>query len=205
MRPSHVALFGPLLLLALPGAPQAQTFSAGPYVGLSAGALLLTSTDGSLGPLDTELDFAPGFTLAGQLGYRFSLLRTELEIEYGRVDVDSASAAGLEADADGEIGILRGTIGAYLDLTLIPIIKPYAGGGIGFANVDGDSAVVGDEVVGIEDGTDLTAHAEAGFTFTLFPLVDLVPAYRFIWIDNGDARTDDTTAHVIKLGTRLEF
>lgn len=194
-----------LVLLGLSGTAHAQTFEAGPYVGLSAGALLLTTTDGSAGLVDTELDFAPGYDVAGQLGYRFSFLRTELELEYARADIDSLEAVGAEVDADGEVGILRGTIGAYLDLTLIPIIKPYAGAGVGFANVDGDSATIDGDVVGIEDGTHLTAHGEAGFTFTLFPLVDLVPAYRFIWIDNETDQADATTAHVFKLGARYEF
>lgn len=206
MQPHHLPFIGSLLFVGLAaGTSQAQTFSAGPYLGLSAGALLLATNDGSIGPVDTEVDFAPGFTVAGQFGYRFSALRTELELEYAQADVDSFSAAGVEFDGDGNLGILRGTLGAYLDLTVIPIIKPYAGGGVGFADIDGETAVVDGDVVGIDDGTYLTAHGEVGFTFTLFPLVDLVPAYRFIWIDNGDERIDDTTAHVLKLGTRLEF
>jgi opacity protein-like surface antigen len=183
----------------------AQTFSAGPYVGVSAGGMLLNSTDGGAGPVDTKVEFAPGFDLAAQLGYRFSFLRAELEVEYGQSSVDSFTAGPATVDGDGNVGILRGTIGAYLDLTIIPIIKPYAGGGVGVARVDGDTDVVDGTLVGVEDSTDLTAHGEVGFTWTLFPIVDLVPAYRFIWIDNGDDRIDDTTAHVFKLGTRLEF
>jgi opacity protein-like surface antigen len=194
-----------LSLIALPDVAGAQTFSAGPYVGFSAGGLLLSSTDGSAGSVDTNVDFAPGFDLAAQLGYRFSFLRAELEVEYGQASVDSFTAGATKVDGNGDVGILRGTIGGYLDLTIIPIIKPYAGGGVGVANVDGETAVVDGTVVGVENSTDLTAHGEIGFTWTLFPIVDLVPAYRFIWIDNGDDRIDDTTAHVFKLGTRFEF
>lgn len=194
-----------LSLVALPNLAGAQTFSAGPYVGLSAGGLLLSSTDGSVGSVDTNVDFQPGFDLAAQLGYRFSFLRAELEVEYGQASVDSFTAGSTKVDGSGNVGILRGTIGGYLDLTIIPIIKPYVGGGVGIASVDGETAVVDGTLVGVENSTDLTAHGEVGFTWTLFPIVDLVPAYRFIWIDNGNDRIDDTTAHVIKLGTRLEF
>lgn len=205
MNRSSVLLATLTCLATLCGPAAAQTFSAGPYVGLSAGGLLLSSTDGSVGATDTKVEFKPGFDFAAQLGYRFSFLRAELEVEYGQASVDSFRAGSTKVDGDGNVGILRGTVGGYLDLTIIPIIKPYVGGGVGVASVDGETAVVDGTLVGVENSTDLTAHGELGFTWTLFPIVDLVPAYRFVWIDNGNDRIDDTTAHVFKLGTRFEF
>lgn len=193
-------------LLLAPGAARAQTFESGPYIGASAGAILLRDVEGSVGPADTTIEFAPGYDLAVQLGYRFSALRAELELEYARADLDTAEAAGVSVDADGELNILRGTGGLYLDFTLLPILTPYVGGGIGAAHVDGEASVVDGVTVDIEDDTHLTAHGEAGLAFDL-PLlpVAIVPAYRYIWIDNGRDGFDDTTAHVIKLGARLEF
>lgn len=192
------------VLLVVNGA-RAQTFEAGPYVGVSAGALLFQDIDGTVGGEDTSLDFAPGYALAAQVGYRFSAIRTELELEYGVVDLDVAEAAGVEEDLDGDFSVLRGTAGLYLDLTVLPLVTPYAGGGIGAAWIDGDSATIDGVTVEVEDDTHLTAHGEIGLALDFFPLVSIVPAYRYVWIDSGDGEVDDTTAHILKLGARLEF
>lgn len=196
----------PLCLLVVAGGANAQTFEAGPYIGASAGGILLEDSEGSVAGLDTEADYLPGYDLAVQLGYRFSALRTELELEYADIDIDDLEVAGTSVDADGGLEILRGTAGLYFDFTLLPLFTPYAGGGIGAAHIDGETSVVDGVTFEIDDGTHLTAHGEAGLAldFPLIP-VSLVPAYRFIWIDNGEGPIDDTTAHVLKLGARLQF
>lgn len=190
----------------LSGGAHAQTFEAGPYIGASAGGILLDDSEGSIAGLDTEADFLPGYVLAGQLGYRFSALRAELELEYSDIDIDNIEVAGASVDADGGLEILRGTAGLYFDFTLLPLFTPYAGGGIGAAHVDGESVVVDGVTVEFDDGTHLTAHGEAGLALD-FPLIpiSIVPAYRFVWIDNGEDAVDDTTAHVLKLGARIQF
>lgn len=191
--------------IAATGAARAQTFDAGPYIGASAGALLFRDLEGSVDGDSQSLDFAPGYTLAAQVGYRFSALRTELELEYGTVDLDVAEVAGVEEDLDGEFNVLRGTAGLYLDFTLLPLFTPYAGGGVGAAWIDGDSATVDGVTVEVADDTHLTAHGEVGVALEFIPIVTLVPAYRYIWIDSGDDGIEDATAHVLKLGARLEF
>lgn len=191
--------------LVVAGEARAQTFETGPYIGASAGALFLRDNEDSVGPADTTVEFKPGYTIAGQLGYRFSALRTELEVEYGRTDFDDVEAAGVSVDADGDLRILRGTAGAYLDLTILPLFTPYVGGGAGVAHLKGDAEVVDGVEVEFDDDTHLTAHAEAGLALDFLPLVSIVPAYRFVWIDNGNGGVEDITAHVFKVGARLEF
>jgi opacity protein-like surface antigen len=190
---------------ASPGEARAQTFDAGPYVGISAGGILFQDLEGTVAGESAGLDFAPGYALAAQLGYRFSVLRAELELEYGAVDLDVVEAAGVSADLDGELNVLRGTAGLYADFTLLPLITPYVGGGIGAAHIDGDSAVIEGVTVEVEDDTHLTVHGEVGLALDFFPFISIVPAYRYIWIDSGDDNIDDATAHVFKLGARLEF
>jgi len=112
---------------------------------------------------------------------------------------------GLSVDTDGELDVLRGTAGLYLDITLLPVFTPYVGGGIGAAHIEGEATTVAGVRVEFEDDTHLTGHGEVGLAFDLLPLVSIVPAYRFIWIDNGEGAIEDTTAHVLKLGARIEF
>jgi len=198
----------PLVLLGVvlaPGSAHTQTFEGGPYLGVSAGLILFQDIDADLGPTDANVEFAPGYDLALQLGYRVSMVRAELEVEYAKVKLDGVEAGGASVDPDLDLGILRGTGGLYLDFTLLPLFTPYVGGGVGVARIDGDTSVVNGVTVEIEDDTHLTAHGEVGLALDFLPFVSIVPAYRFIWIDSGEGGIDDTTAHLVKLGARLEF
>jgi opacity protein-like surface antigen len=188
-----------------PGSARAQTFDGGPYVGVSAGLILFQDIDADIGAIDANVEFAPGYDVALQLGYRFSVVRAELEVEYAKAKLDSLEAGGTSVDPDLDLSILRGTAGLYLDFTLLPLFTPYMGGGVGVARIDGDTSVVNGVTVEIEDDTHLTAHGEVGLALDFLPFVSIVPAYRFIWIDSGEGSIDDTTAHLVKLGARLEF
>lgn len=192
-------------LLLLPRAAAAQLFETGPYLGVSAGVLMLDDRDGSVGPIGTGIEFEPGFDVAVQLGYRFSLFRAELELEYGEAAVDRVRAGAVSVDPDIDLSYVRGTVGAYADFTLLPLLTPYAGGGIGLAYVDSDAAAVNGVTIEIDGDAHLTLHGEVGLAIGVLPLISIVPAYRFIWIDNGDGAIDDVTAHLIKLGARIEF
>lgn len=196
------ALLGGLLA---PADAFAQLLESGPYVGVSAGVLLLNENEGGIGPVDTSIDFDSGYDLAVQLGYRFSLFRVELEAEYGEAPVDRARVGAVSVDPDVDLAFARGTLGAYVDLTIVPLVTPYAGGGAGVAYVHGDSTVIDGVTLEIESDTHLTAHGEVGVALDFIPFITIAPAYRFIWIDNGDDTIEDTTAHVVKLGARLEF
>jgi opacity protein-like surface antigen len=155
--------------------------------------------------VDANIEFAPGYDVALQLGYRFSVVRAELEAEYARAELDSVDVGGISVDPDLDLSILRGTASLYLDFTLLPLFTPYVGGGVGAAHIDGETSVINGITVEIEDDTHLTAHGEVGLALDFLPFVSMVPAYRFIWIDSGEGGIDDTTAHLVKLGARLEF
>ena len=67
----------PLVLLGFvlaPGSAHAQTFDTGPYLGVSAGLILFQDIDADIGPTDANVEFAPGYDLALQLGYRISMV-----------------------------------------------------------------------------------------------------------------------------------
>jgi opacity protein-like surface antigen len=196
------AAFG---LLLVPAQAPAQTFETGPYIGASAGGVFIPDNDGSVAGLGTGIEFDPGFDLALQLGYRFSFIRAEIEAEYGQAAIDSVRVGGARIDPGEDFRYVRGTGGVYLDFTLLPLFTPYVGGGVGAAYIQGASAEVGGINVEVESDTYLTAHGEVGLALDFLPFVSIVPAYRYIWIDTAQGEIDDTTAHLIKLGARLEF
>jgi opacity protein-like surface antigen len=192
-------------LVLMPGDAPAQTFDAGPYVGVSGGAVLIPDNEGSIAGLGTAIEFDPGWDVALQLGYRFSFIRAEIEAEYGQAAIDRVRVGGASIDPGEDFRYVRGTGGLYLDFTLLPLFTPYVGGGVGAAYILGDDAEVGGVEVEVESDTYLTAHGEVGLALDFLPVISIVPAYRYMWFDTAQGEIDDTTAHLFKVGARLEF
>src|SRR3546814_5514793 len=86
-------------------------------------------------------------------------------------------------------------------------VSPYIGGGGGAVreSIDRVSASSGGTTVSAEGDTDtnLTAFGEVGLNIALAPAFDLVPSYRYQWIDDGRDGFDDTQMHVDRKSTRL--
>ena len=83
---------------------------------------------------NTDLEFDPGFSVGGQIGYIFGSVRAEAEIEYNEGDVKQFG----NNDIDGAtLSALRGTGGLYFDFIGFgqTNILPYAGGGFGLASL----------------------------------------------------------------------
>jgi opacity protein-like surface antigen len=64
---------------------------------------------------------------------------------------------------------------------------------LGTITVEGDS------------DTYFTAHGEAGVSIALNDQLAVVPAYRYLWLNSGEAGFDDDTAHLFKVGVRFAF
>lgn len=146
---------------------------------------------------NADLDFDPGFTVGGQLGYIFGSVRAEAEVEYSESDVDEFD----DRSSGAELTSLRGTGSLYFDFIGFgqSNILPYAGGGFGLASLelDGGSGLNDDEV-------GVTAHGEIGVSFATATNLDLVFAYRFEWFDSDLENVDDNiTVHQIRAGIRF--
>lgn len=158
------------------------------YWGLFGGAQFYNDVDVQ----DGSLEFDPGFTVGGQLGYIFGSVRAEAEIEYNEADIDKARGNN-SSDA---LEVIRGTGGLYFDFVGFSQsnILPYVGGGFGFAGVE----------LGNDSDTALTAHGEAGVSFAAAANFDVVFSYRFEWYDADVGNVqDDITAHQIRAGIRF--
>jgi opacity protein-like surface antigen len=195
-------IFCALAVLCLSAAPAAA--DQGPYFAASLGIV---------SPLDQDLDwgevsYEEAAHISGAIGYKWGNgLRHELEVGYSGVEGDRVTVDGVgSADlSDATANVLAMTINTFVDFKTSSPMKPYIGGGLGLARVSiDDFTVAGIEVEG-DTSTDFTAFVEGGVSFEVTETLSIGPSYRFIWINDGSNGTEDTKAHLIKLGARFAF
>lgn len=206
--------FGLLLLCwaAMSAAPaQAQDASdAGFYLGLTGSGIFFEDNDATISGVGISVDYDTTFGIAGQAGYRFGNgFRVEGEVGYTNIDGGDLEALGFTVNLDTDIDIWQFTANAFYDFQVSDWVWPYVGGGIGVARQDVGSvtATFGSTSVTAtgDSSTDLTAFGEIGLNLHVTDSLDIVPAYRYWWIDNGCCGFDDTTAHVVEIGLRYHF
>ena len=125
----------------------------------------------------------------------------------------------------GDIDLLAFSANVFADMRTESGITPYLGGGIGVVKSDVDKPTksttsefkVSRNISG-HKSTDLTAFGEVGIAFPVFGIVEIVPGYRYQWINNAESAIDeegviddvaggidDVTAHIFKVGFRYSF
>ncbi|MBS4048647.1 MAG: porin family protein [Alphaproteobacteria bacterium] len=181
--------------------------NTGWYGALSGSYLLPEDTDG---PSNSTLEYDNGFAIYGAAGYRFpNGFRAEAELGYGNIDLDRLRVGTTNAKLNGDVDLFTATGAVYYDFATGSSFSPYVGAGAGVARQKSStvSATSGGTTVTVngDSSTDLTAFGEAGVSIRLSSNLDLVPAYRYQWIDDGEGGFDDTTAHVFKVGLRYWF
>ncbi len=213
-----LAALGGGLLATAPAQAQQQPSRMEPgidhkmYLSGSFGAAWIEDTEYSFANVRGELEYDnPGWMANVAVGYRMSpMWRGELELGHGRIDTDRITGNGSSAGISAELAVTTLTANAFFD---IPVSRwgftPYVGGGIGFAysEVDSSRTTFGGTTVtrGGNDEIDLVAFGEAGLSFGLQSGLELVPSYRYMWIDSSEDGFDDTTAHIARLGLRYTF
>lgn len=168
------------------------------------------------GDLEASLDSSYGFT--GAIGYKFSLLRVEGELLYVQNDVDAELGA---FSAQGGLQQTNFFVNGYLDLPIIPIVKPYVGFGIGLATVDVSGMQVTD-TAGIlyeadDNDTAFGYQFMAGLRADL-PFMDLslYAGYRYLSLEDVSVNAQDIalntalnldggTNHMVELGLIYGF
>lgn len=179
----------------------------GSYVGISGGALIPQDTDAAG---NSELQHDTGYALYGQYGYRFpNQLRLEAEIGYGNTDYDRYRNGGGSNTVGGDVDRYSATGAAYYDFDTGTPMGIYLGGGAGVMHQRYDRATVttNGRTLGGNDGdsTDFTAFGEAGLAYRVSSSMEIVPSYRYQWINDGAQGLDDTTMHVARIGLRSWF
>jgi opacity protein-like surface antigen len=215
MRKTIASALVGLSALALPFGAQAQGMSTPPstpwYGQLNAGMMFLQDANGRFGGIPGEAEYDTGYSLSGALGYRFlGGWRAEAEFGYGRTSYDKIRGAGETSGVSGgDVNIYSFTGNAYYDFPTGTLVTPYLGGGVGLVRTTYDNGTAnfgfGNVSTRRSDRTSFTALAEAGASVAITPGMDLVPSYRFQWINDGDDGYDNTRAHMLRLGLRVNF
>lgn len=179
------------------------------YGTLGAGWVVPQDYDASGGV--EELKTENGYSLLAGGGYSFGNgFRAEGEISYGSFDNDLVrfSSPRRTVNTDGSVDQYALTGAVYYDIPTGISLTPYLGAGGGIMHQRNDRPAVsanGVTLPGGDDTTDLTAFGEVGLSYQLASNFDLVPAYRYQWINDGENGLDDTTQHVFKVGLRYWF
>ena len=184
---------------------QPTTLRTGWYGALTGAWLIPEDTDGS----GVTIERDDGWGLFGAAGYRFpGNFRVEGELGYSTMDFDSARFGAGTVGLGGDVDMYSLTGAGYYDIPTGTIFTPYIGGGAGVVHqrLDRASATLGGSTVAADDdsSTDLTAFAEAGLTVKVAQF-ELVPSYRYQWINDGDGGFDDSEIHMLRLGLRHWF
>ena len=142
-------------------------------------------------PADLKVDNAANFRsslkgnlgYSGSVGYKFSLLRAEVEVEYFKNSLGGASnSSGIGLVTGGDYKQYSGFANAYLDVPSFFGLAPYVGAGYGVAKVDLDqvSAEQGATPVVQMSGTGKAYSAQVmlGLEFHVFGKATVNAGYR---------------------------
>ena len=192
-------------LTTLPAMAQQQT---GWYGTFSGAWLVPRDYDGS-GTFD-EVKTYNGYGIFAGAGYRLgNSLRAEAELGYGNVENDRVTRSGIGSqEVGGDIDMYSATGALYYDIPVEFVVKPYIGGGVGLVHQRNSRPAVtigGQTLPAGDDTTDLTAFGELGFSYKVAANIDLVPSYRYQWVNDGEHGLDDTGMHIVKVGLRYAF
>ena len=225
-----------LLAAAAPALAQADT---GFYGNLRLGASVLENMNfAEATTANLNLDPSTGIAVSGALGYRLAdPFRVELELGYANNNLGGSFVQNVQViipcgtipgqpclapGVSGDIGAFSGFAMAYYDLPVLGNLKPYAGVGLGFVNVNLDVGSVGTMNDGtrsrfaIIDNSDTVMgyRGTLGVAYEMGP-VDLTLGYTYTFTDhinvpgkgtyvtfNFDRRVN---AHTINAGVVYKF
>lgn len=214
--------------------PEPVTTVANPggfYLGSVSSLTFMDDLDFSVLGTDVRSEYDMGTYSALRAGYSFGSYgfvspRIELEIGYGRADVDEHFVGGVGAGGDsfGSARAIQGYLNGYLDVPTGTAFTPYFGGGVGAMNLElRRQGTSGTGVVLDDDDTKFAYHLDAGvgielssisffrdmslFTNTTFDI-----GYRYTAADDfdftavdGTTSSTDFSSHALTVGFRRQF
>jgi opacity protein-like surface antigen len=164
---------------------RAELPGSGFYVG---GHLGLSFADGEVDGV-ASVDYGLGFSLGGVLGYDFGIFRVDGELAFRHNEAEKVGNLSLEtadlfgSSADSTTSVFSYMINGYIDLPTGGPLKPFIGGGIGFASVSVDWVTPGvfpfSEIPLADDSdTGFAYQISAGLGYEINPRVTLTFTFR---------------------------
>ena len=157
------------------------------FVEVHGGGAYLQDADNTGTFIDIESTYDLGFEAGGALGYAFEQFRIEGEVTYRQNAVDELTVTrdaafglptGLVVDPDGEVTSLAFMANGFYDFDTGSPLRPYLGGGIGFASIEADVTAGGVQLVDENTGV-LAYQAMAGVSYEISDGLAVFGGYRF--------------------------
>lgn len=174
-----------------------------------------------------EDEFDTGYNVGAAVGYAGPRgLRGDIELRYRQNDLDSFNIVedagfgvanglgdldGVKLSADGEVSVLAGMANLYYDFDFDFPVIPFVGAGIGFAWVDADASILGEQFLD-DDDTVLAYQGTAGLTYDIDGNFMISVAYQYfrtgdVELTNTEGESGETiySSHNVFLGLRYAF
>ncbi|MCD6075779.1 MAG: outer rane beta-barrel protein, partial [Rhodospirillales bacterium] len=167
---------------------------------------------GGAGTTRSDVEFDNGYGGALTLGYGYSNnLRSEIELSYGKNDVDTVSGA---TSPSGDVSKTSGMLNLLYDFPGLGRWTPYVGGGFGATNaaVESGATYSGTRVTIDDDDWTWAAQGIAGVGYQLTSNLGMFADYRYFLTGDAEYRTSqnlntesDFTEHRVMVGLRWFF
>ncbi|MDD2388981.1 MAG: outer membrane beta-barrel protein [Desulfobacterales bacterium] len=193
------------------------TFGAdGPYVSVNLGVNVLSESDLTTNFGPAQLDYDLGFTPGLSLGQDYGNIRIEAEISYLKNGYDKIKPAGNLLNSDGDVETWVFMLNGFYDFENSSPFTPYAGGGIGFAQIDINDFSVYNHTVGNDEDTVFAYQLGAGINYEISESISLDLSYKYLVTDDPELmiRGNDPTftvteseykTHRICAGIRVSY
>jgi opacity protein-like surface antigen len=184
---------------------------SGFYIGASGGLNFLGDSSLDSG-VSLDVNYGSGYTFGGVLGYDFGMLRLDAEVAYRDNDIEVIGIS-----AEGSTSALSYMINGYFDIPTHLAVKPYLGGGIGFATVsvnDANIPGIPPFPAPVADDSDsvLAYQLSAGVGLEISRTTTLTLGYRYFATEDLEmldasavAFTTEYQSHEINIGIRFLF
>lgn len=190
----------------------AHAADEGWYVSGQAGISALTDSElddptGVLAALGTEVEFDPGFSIAGAVGYHWHKFRVEGEVGYAVSDIDRFTILGIGLPSGGDVDVISFMANAFRDFDLDSAWSINVGAGLGVANVSiNDPSILG-FALGDDDDTAFAYQLGAGIGYAFTRSMTVSLDYRFfstpgLEFSGVDAEYDN---NIFRIGVRYLF
>lgn len=155
--------------------------------------------------------FDGGLAVSGAIGYMFeNNFRIEGEVNYHRNYIDriKTAAGPYLAEPTGELSTTAFMLNGYYDIPTNMGIKPYVGGGIGYAMVEGTYENFSAEVEGISENV-FAYQGIAGSNFEISDSFSLYAEYKYFATEDVNvepaAANGNNVSHSILAGLKYNF
>ena len=173
-----------------------QAADYGLYVAARGGYGIVMDVQDDTDP-DAEFSLDPGYNFGLALGVDLGLLRAEGEITYAAYDFDQYVSSGGSTDLDGDATAFRVMANVYHDFTMLPIVSPYVGVGLGYLKSEEEIKLLGTTTEDDSDEFAFQFMAGVGVELTDEFIVDV--GYRFFGTTELD---EEIMTHDLVVGIR---